>query len=155
MVARPLWGHLILDSKILQKLKRNKLLSDMLEPEAFHQLVRYLITGFSSAAIELSLLYVFKDIVKFSVIEANSIALTIVFWFNFLMNRHWSFKSKSSLKKQLLMYAVLFVFNLGASDLIMYVLVTLLGIQYLLAKVLAIGAVVTWNFILYKKVIYK
>lgn len=127
----------------------------MLEPEAFHQLVRYLITGFSSAAIELSLLYIFRDIAKLSVIEANSIALTIVFWFNFLLNRHWSFKSKSSLKKQLLMYAVLFVFNLGASDLIMYVLVTLLGIQYLLAKVLAIGAVVSWNFILYKKVIYK
>ena len=142
-------------SGILRKLKRNKLLSDMLEPEAFHQLVRYLITGFSSAAIELSLLYIFRDIVKLSVIGANSIALTIVFWFNFLMNRHWSFKSKSSLKRQLMMYAVLFVFNLGASDLIMYVLVMLLGIQYLLAKVIAIGAVVTWNFILYKKVIYK
>lgn len=144
-----------MDSGILQKLKKNKLFSDMLEPEAFHQLVRYLVTGFSSAAIELSLLYVFRDVVELSVIEANSIALTIVFWFNFLMNRLWSFKSKSSLKKQLLMYAALFVFNLGASDLIMHVLVTLLGIQYLLAKVFAIGAVVSWNFILYKKVIYK
>ncbi len=144
-----------MDSGILQKLKKNKLFSDMLEPEAFHQLVRYLVTGFSSAAIELSLLYVFRDVVKLSVIEANSIALTIIFWFNFFMNRFWSFKSKSSLKKQLLMYAALFVFNLGASDLIMHVLVTLLGIQYLLAKVFAIGAVVSWNFVLYKKVIYK
>lgn len=144
-----------MSSWILQKLKRNKLLSDMLEPEAFHQLVRYLITGFSSAAIELSLLYIFRDIVRFTVIEANSIALTIVFWFNFLMNRHWSFKSKSGIKKQLMLYAALFVFNLGASDLIMYILVTLLGIQYLLAKILAIGAVVTWNFVIYKKVIYK
>lgn len=127
----------------------------MLEPEAFHQLIRYLITGFSSAAIELSLLFVLKDIFNLAVIEANSIALTIVFWFNFFINRHWSFKSKSSLKKQLLLYAVLFTFNLGASDLMMYVLVTLLGVQYLLAKILAIGAVVTWNFVLYKKVIYK
>lgn len=146
---------LILNSEILQKLKRNKLLSDMLEPEAFHQMIRYLITGFSSAAIELSLLFVLKDIFNLAVIEANSIALTIVFWFNFFINRHWSFKSKSSLKKQLLLYAVLFTFNLGASDLMMYVLVTLLGVQYLLAKILAIGAVVTWNFVLYKKVIYK
>lgn len=144
-----------MDSGILQKLKKNRLLSDMLEPEAFHQLVRYLITGFSSAAIELSLLYVFKDVAELSVIAANSIALTIVFWFNFLMNRLWSFKSKSGLQKQLLMYAVLFIFNLGASDLIMHVLATLLGVHYLLAKVFAIGAVVSWNFILYKKVIYK
>lgn len=144
-----------MDSGILQKLKKNKLFSDMLEPEAFHQLVRYLVTGFSSAAIELSLLYIFRDIANLSIIEANSIALTIIFWFNFLMNRLWSFKSKSSLKKQLLMYGVLFIFNLGASDLIMHILATMLGIQYLLAKVFAIGAVVSWNFILYKKVIYK
>lgn len=144
-----------MDSGILQKLKKNKLFSDMLEPEAFHQLVRYLLTGFSSAAIELSLLYIFRDIANLSIIEANSIALTIIFWFNFLMNRLWSFKSKSSLKKQLLMYGVLFIFNLGASDLIMHILATMLGIQYLLAKVFAIGAVVSWNFILYKKVIYK
>lgn len=140
---------------IVQKLKKNRFLSDMLEPEAFRQLVRYLVTGFSSAAIELSLLYIFKDILKLTVLEANSAAYTIVFWFNFFMNRLWSFKSKSNLKKQLTMYSLLFVFNLGASDLIMHVLATLLGLQYLIAKVFAIGAVVSWNFILYKKIIYK
>ena len=71
------------------------------------------------------------------------------------MNRFWSFKSTTNMKKQLAMYLVLFVFNLGASDVIMYLLTTKLSLQYLLAKVFAIGAVVTWNFFLYKKVIYK
>lgn len=141
--------------EIVQKLKKNRFLADMLEPEAFRQLLRYLATGFSSAAIEFTLLYVFKEVLNLTVLEANSAALTIVFWFNFLMNRLWSFKSKGALKKQLMMYAVLFVFNLGASDLIMHVLTTTLSLQYLIAKVFAIGAVVSWNFILYKKVIYK
>ena len=145
----------MISSIVMEKLKKTKYLSRLLTPESLGQLSRYLITGFSSAAIELSLLFIFRDVSKLSIILSNSIALTIVFWFNFLMNRIWSFKSTANLKKQLAMYLVLFVFNLAASDLIMYLLTTKLSLQYLLAKVFAIGAVVTWNFILYKKVIYK
>lgn len=140
---------------VMEKLRKTKYLSQLLTPESMGQLYRYLVTGFSSAAIELTLLYIFKDIANFSIIVSNSIALSIVFWFNFLINRLWSFKSTANLKKQLIMYMILFVFNLGASDLIMHLLTTELSMQYLLAKVFAIGAVVTWNFLLYKKVIYK
>ena len=140
---------------VMEKLKNNKYLSRFITPEFIGQLSRYLVTGFSSAAIELTLLFVLRDVAKQPVLVANSIALTIVFWFNFLMNRLWSFKSKANLKKQLAMYLVLFVFNLGASDLIMYLLTEKLSLQYLIAKVFAIGTVVCWNFILYRKVIYK
>jgi Predicted membrane protein len=145
----------MLYNRIIEKLLENKLLSRYLTPDSIGQIIRYLVTGFTSAAIELTLLYTLKDIIKLDVIVANSIALTIVFWFNFLMNRLWSFKSKANIKKQLIMYGILFTFNLGASDLIMYALTSLLHLQYLVAKVFAIGAVVSWNFVLYKKVIYK
>ena len=145
----------MINSIVMEKLKKTKYLSRLLTPEFMGQFFRYIITGFCSAAIELTLLFVFRDVVKLSIIVSNSIALTIVFWFNFLMNRIWSFKSTANLKKQLAMYLILFIFNLGASDLIMYLLTTKLSLQYLLAKVFAIGAVVTWNFFLYKKVIYR
>lgn len=145
----------MINGGVIDKLRRFKIISDMLGSESSDQLKRYLITGFSSAAIEMSLLYILKDLLGFSVIISNSIALTIVFWFNFLMNRIWSFKSKNNITRQLVMYGILFVFNLAASNLIMYVLTSLLYLQYLVAKIFAIGAVVTWNFILYKKVIYK
>lgn len=130
-------------------------LSKLLKQETAGQAIRYVVTGLCSAAFEFALLFVFKDLAGLSVIVSNSAALSIVFWFNFLMNRYWSFKSKIKLSKQLAMYLVLFIFNLGASDLIMYLLVDRLSMQYLLAKVFAIGAVVCWNFVIYKKVIYK
>jgi len=130
-------------------------LSKLLKQESAGQAVRYLITGFSSAAIEFALLFMFRDIFGLSVVISNSAALSIVFWFNFLVNRFWSFKSKMKLGRQLVMYLALFVFNLGASDLIMYILTDRLSMQYLLAKVFAIGAVVCWNFVIYKKVIYR
>lgn len=142
-------------NSIPEKLKRSKLLSQVLTKDFLGQMTRYLVTGFTSAAIEFSLLFIFKDIAGLSVIVSNTMALAIVFWVNFLMNRLWSFKSKMKLNKQLPMYFVLFVFNIGASDLIMYFLTDRAQMQYLLAKVFAIGAVVSWNFIIYKKVIYK
>lgn len=145
----------MISDTVMEKLKKTRYLSKIATPEFVGQFSRYLITGFSSAAIELTLLFVLRDTAGLTVLAANSIALTIVFWFNFLMNRFWSFKSKANIKRQLVMYLVLFVFNLAASDLIMYLLTVKLSLQYLIAKVFAIGAVVCWNFILYRKVIYK
>lgn len=142
-------------SSFVDRLKSNRFLTDFFTGVSLNQFKRYLVTGFSSAIIELSILYILKSYMQFSVIAANSIALTIVFWFNFLMNRYWSFKSRYDLRKQLIMYGILFLFNLGASDVIMYILTSLLYMQYILSKIFAIGAVVSWNFILYKKVIYK
>ncbi|NLV35093.1 MAG: GtrA family protein [Clostridiaceae bacterium] len=136
-------------------MKIPEFITSFIKTKAAGQIMRYLITGVCSAAIEFSLLFVFKGLMGLSVVVANSIALSIVFWFNFLMNRIWSFKSKMKLSKQLGMYSLLFLFNLGASDLIMYLLTDRLSMQYLLAKVFATGTVVCWNFVIYKKVIYK
>ena len=136
-------------------MKIPEFITSFIKTKAAGQIMRYLITGVCSAAIEFSLLFVFKGLMGLSVVVANSIALSIVFWFNFLMNRIWSFKSKMKLSKQLGMYSLLFLFNLGASDLIMYLLTDRLSMQYLLAKVFATGTVVCWNFVIYKNVIYK
>lgn len=139
----------------INKLRENRYLGSYFTETGLEQLKRYLITGFSTAFIETTLLWVFKNIVGLNVIYSNSIALTIVFWFNFLVNRFWSFKSKDHLGKQLIIYGVLFLFNLGASNLIMHVLTAMLGLHLLIAKLFAIGAVVSWNFVIYRKVIFK
>jgi len=145
----------MINNIVLERLKKNKYLARFATPEFIGKFSRYIVTGICSAVIEFTLLFVLRDIAGLSVIVANSIALAIVFWFNFLMNRFWSFKSKSNLKKQLILYLILFVFILGASDVIMYLLTEKLLLQYLVAKVFAIGAVVSWNFVLYNKVIYR
>lgn len=143
------------ESFVMERLKKTKYLSKYLTPETIGQIGRYLVTGFSSAAIEFTLLFLFRDVARQTVVVSNTIALSIVFWFNFLMNRLWSFKSKMKLRRQLPMYLALYIVNLGASDLIMYLLTGCLSMQYLFAKVFAIGAVVSWNFVIYKKIIYK
>lgn len=123
--------------------------------ETRHQFKRYLITGFSSFGLEYSLFYLFYRGVKVPYLYANTLVMTIVFCFNFLMNRYWTFKSKQKLRKQLPLYGMIFFFNIGISNLLMYLLAERMGISPLLSKVVAMGFIVMWTFLVYKKVIYK
>ena len=138
---------------IISKIKAFK--QEMSQKESRDQFVRYLITGFTGFAIEYLLFRLFLDVVGLWYILANSIVLTIVFWFNFMVNRIWSFKSKSSLKRQVFIYFFLFIFNIGATNGIMYLAKISVDMSPAFSKILAMGAVVSWNFVIYKKIIYK
>jgi len=72
----------------------------------------------------------------YSYLFANAIAYVVVFWFNFLVNRIWSFKSKVNIFKQLGQYAVLFVFNLFATSALLWLLSDKIGIIPAISKVL-------------------
>ena len=118
------------------------------------QFIRYVTIGMISFTIEISLLYVFTETVKLWYIYANSIAYIVVFWLIFLLNRFWAFRSKADFKKQMFMTAALFVINLCAQNAMMYLLTDICHVYYIISKVFSVGLVASWNFILYKKVIY-
>lgn len=167
--------------KLLDKLKKYKFFSDMLTPETFSQMKRYIITGFSGFAIEYALFNIFNELIfvkfppagysfakkiadnfvetfgrpTYRYLFANAIAYIVAFWVNFLLNRFWSFKSKVNIFKQLRQYSALFIFNLIVTSALLYFLSDKIGIMPKISKVLVMGMVVCWNFILYKKVIYK
>lgn len=94
----------------------------------------------------------------------NVIVYTVIFWLNFLLNRFFSFRSKSDFKRQLFLYGILFFFNLVVGNVLLFLrirslLVLLSGegswpVLYL-PKILIMFFIISWNFILYKKVIYK
>lgn len=172
----------MLITNLLDRLKKYKFFAELLTPEAFSQMKRYVITGFTGFAIEYFLFLTFdnfvfkrffpggysfaKDVVAnlfnynlkdstYCILLANAIAYVVVFWFNFLVNRIWSFKSKVNIFKQLRQYGALFIFNLIAISALMWFLTDKIGIISKISKILVMGLVVCWNFILYKKVIYK
>ncbi len=140
----------------METIKRiNGSLKSFFSFNTFVQFYRYVLVGSLSFVTETSLLYWLTDHLKMWYIYANSLAYIIVFWLNFLLNRLWSFKSKQSLPTQLVMYLVLFVINLFASNGMLYLLTSVFGVYYLVSKVFAVALVVSWNFVIYKKVIFK
>ena len=115
---------------------------------------RYLLVGVSTALIELGLFsiiyYLFGNNAPFS----NVIAVLIATTYNFTLNRKFSFKSSNNIKRSLVLYLCLFVFNTAfttvATTLLIYV-----GILAPLAKIITMACVTLWNFALYNKVIFK
>lgn len=140
---------------IPRKLKENHFISEFLTEKAMAQFKKYLLTGILSFGLEYTIFVTIYKIIGLWYITANTITYVIVFWFNFLMNRFWSFESKGNLRRQLYLYSILFVSNLVAITALMFVLSDIFGITPLISKVLVMGAVVSWNFVLYKKVIYR
>ena len=137
------------------KLKKHRFFSEFFTYKAFIQLRRYLVVGFSTVGLETLVLWILKEYIGIQLIVANTLAYTISFLFNFYLNRTWSFNSKSDISFQLKAYGVLFVFNLFASNGIIFLLTNGVGFYYMLSKFVSIAMIVSWNFVLYKKVIYK
>ena len=120
------------------------------------QLIRYLVTGFTAFGIEYAMYVFLLKVIGLHYILASVIVYALVFWFSFIVNRIWSFKSKGNIGKQLLQYGLLFSFNLVVSNIfIMKLLTDIIGLDPLISPFIKMAFVVSWNFLIYKYIIYK
>lgn len=141
--------------KILHStLGRNGRLAEYLTRATLMQFLKYTANGLICFGIEFSILYLLTEHVKLWYIISNSIAFIVANVLNFLINRFWTFHSKADATRQFIMAITLGLFNLLASNAIMYLLTDICRLYYLYSKVITIGIIASWNFILYKKVIY-
>lgn len=130
-------------------------IKEFVKTDLFGKLKRYLITGSISFIIEYSLFYVLYVILDVWYLLANTIVYIIAFWFGFLMYKFWAFKVKGNTKRQLILYLILFAFNIFAVTGMMYLFSDIAGISPLISKVMVMFVIVMWNFTIYRKVIYK
>lgn len=140
--------------RILARLRRHRLLAEYLNLITLMQFLKYVANGLICFGVEFSTLYWLTEYVKLWYIVSNSIAFIISNVLNFLINRFWAFQSRAKVTRQFAMAITLGLFNLLASNIIMYLLTDICHLYYLLSKVITIGIIASWNFILYKKVIY-
>ena len=120
------------------------------------QLIRYLVTGFTAFGIEYAMYVFLLKVIGLHYILASVIVYALVFWFSFIVNRIWSFKSKGNISKQLIQYGLLFSFNLVVSNIfIMKLLTDIIGLDPLISPFIKMAFVVSWNFLIYKYIIYK
>ncbi len=119
------------------------------------QLLKYLTVGVVSVGLETTLFYWLFRQLHIAWVAANSLSIFVTFWFNFLLNRLWSFQSCGPLSRQLVLYVALFCLNLVISNLIIFLLADKGHLDYIAAKLISIALIVSWNFVLYKTVIYR
>lgn len=118
------------------------------------QLIKYLIVGGSSAALELLLFTFLRKVTGLSITISNVTAAVTATAFNFLVNRGWSFKSASNFTRSVILYLILFFLNTVFSTNAIAFMVSL-GVFDVLAKLITMGMITMWNFVLYRHVIFK
>lgn len=129
---------------------------DIKAHKTIQQLIKYLITGFTAFGIEYGLYVLLLKVWAVNYIVASALVYTLMFWFVFLVNRFWSFKSTGDMKKQIVQYGLLFVFNLIVGNVLLMTLLTdVLGMSAYLSPFFKTACVVSWNFLIYKYLIYK
>ena len=128
----------------------DKLLPDR---KTIWNLMKYLIIGGTAFIIELGLFMLLKEHMHY--ILANIIIYTIMFWLVFLANKFINFKSSGSFKKQLFRYTILYFINLLITNFMLFALGEYFKMDPAIGKIIVTGTACTWNFLLYKFVIYK
>ena len=118
-------------------------------------LIKYVVSGGSSAVIDLLAIYVFTDIFHIWYLFSAVLAFLLGFGVSFFLQKHWTFQDKSKeTHNQAMMYLVLAAINLGINTLLMYVFVDIVHIWYLFAQVITGGLIAFSSFFVYRKIIF-
>lgn len=120
-----------------------------------HRLLKFLISGGSAALIEYIVFLILNSLLRVDVIVANTVSFSCGLVVSYMLNRVWVFKSAADHKKQFASYLLLAVINLVLSNILVWLLVHVVVIAPFIAKFLTMGAVASWNYLIFSKIIFK
>ncbi len=114
----------------------------------FKPFFKYSIVGVMGTFIDLASLYFFVEYLHIAVIPASVLSFLLAVVNNFLLNKSWTFRNRSSnYRKLFIKFLIVSVIGLLLTVSSMYVLVHVIGIWYMIAKALTSLVVLTWNFL--------
>ena len=120
------------------------------------QIVRYAVTGLATFALEYSLLLMLVEVAQLNYQLGNALAFVLANLFNYVLSRYWVFtRGKHATHVEMIAYFLGAGVGLLINVLVMGALVEYGGLDYRIAKIFAIGAIVVWNFWSRKKLIFK
>jgi len=114
----------------------------------FLPFIKYCIVGATGTFVDLAALYIFVEYFKLPVLLGATFSFFLAVVNNFLLNKLWTFKNKSlNYRKLFIKFLVVSLVGLGLTLTSMVFFVNILGLWYMLAKILSSGIVLTWNFL--------
>lgn len=109
--------------------------------------LKYSIVGTIGTVIDLGSLYIFVEYFKFPLLFAVTLSFILAVLNNFILNKIWTFKNKSkNIRKLFIKFLLVSLVGLALTDGLMLLLTNILGLWYMLSKLLTSGVVLTWNF---------
>ncbi len=121
--------------------------------ETHRQFVKYLVVGGSTALCEVLLFTLLVRVIQLRLDLSNIAAVVLAAILNFFLNKVWAFQSRAEVNRSLVLYIMLFLFNLFFSTYFIYTLVRW-GLLDIIAKLISMALITVWNFMLYRQVIF-
>ena len=119
----------------------------MKERPVVRQFVKFSLVGLSNTIIDFGTYLLFTRIVGWHFVFANVMAFLLAASWSFVWNRRWTFRSSDPrVQHQYVKFLVVSAVGLVLTTAILYVLVEYAGMADILAKVIAVSAVLIWNF---------
>ncbi len=119
-------------------------------------LLRYIIVGGTSYAIELTVLLLLVHVLHFNTPLAVSVGFWLGLVISFLLQKFLAFKNTDTRARRLTIqtvyYALLVLFNYGFTLLFVHLIEPFIDLS--IARTLALIITTAWNYIIYKKVIF-
>ena len=111
--------------------------------------LKFCVVGFSGMVIDFSTTWLLKEKAKVNKYVANSTGFILAATSNYIWNRIWTFQSENSqIAVEYLSFILISVAGLGINNFVIYLLNDRLKINFYLSKLLAIGVVTVWNFLM-------
>jgi putative flippase GtrA len=130
---------------------RRAIIATLVSPE----FIKYFVTGVSGVGLDMGTLFVLKHYGRLTPTHAIIVNQALMLAYIFLLNKHWSFKSKGGHAPQAVKFGMLAGFNYTFSILWMHIGNGIFGFHYLLVRLVNIALATLWNFILYKTWVFK
>jgi putative flippase GtrA len=121
------------------------------------RLVRYVVAGGSAFVAEYSSFIILFYILKWAPVYANTLSFVLGLATSFTLNKFWVFGKDSQQRQshhQFVMYSVLALINLIITNIAIDHLIKS-GVPAFVAKIVLIMSVACWNFLIFKKIIFK
>ena len=111
--------------------------------------LKFCVVGLSGMVIDFSTTWLLKEKAKVNKYIANSTGFILAATSNYIWNRIWTFQSENSqIAVEYLSFILISVAGLGINNFVIYLLNDRLKINFYLSKLLAIGVVTIWNFLM-------
>lgn len=120
-----------------------------------HRFMRYVLVGGTTFALDIGLFSLLHSLLGWDILLANTVSYWTAIAFNFTVNRTWTFTAKqTALRRNLYLYTGLLVCNFAFSS-VFLMIVTSMGLNPQVAKIIATCLQTLWTYIAYVKVVFR
>jgi putative flippase GtrA len=111
------------------------------------QFIKYGIVGIINTFITLTTIFIFMKIIGANYVIANVVGYTLGFLNSFILNKIWTFGSEGRVRKEIILFFLVFIVSYAVQLLFLLLIKEQLGISAEMSQIIAMGFYTIINFL--------